>query len=180
MIMDKLLSSCCFLPGEYKLKEGNASVSIVPEQGESILFFSIDDQSNPQCTFRSFLWGKTQGKSLCDGLVFYTKGDRRALCFLELKEHKSDFHKAVEQVTNTLDGVKDKIEGKQPLFLACLIADHGSPAKEQPADIQKLKSTFKENNFVYNGNLQSFAALLRGVKLPTATQKRKENKKRGK
>lgn len=178
MVMDKLLFSPCFVPGQYRLADGAASVSITPLAGEAILFFDIDDVTNPRCTLRKELWGDRQGEKICDGLVFYAKNDRRVLCFLELKENKSDFHTAVKQVTNTYDALKQKLNGTPPLFFACFIADHGSPSDEKKDDEIELEKTFGKDKYVYDGNNQSFAALLRGEPIKSVAQKRKDKKKR--
>jgi len=47
-----LLLSPCLLPGQTSFKESKASVKVVPEAGETILFFNIDDQSNRSCKLR--------------------------------------------------------------------------------------------------------------------------------
>ncbi len=57
-----LLLSPCLLPGQTSFKESKASVKVEPQPGETILFFNIDDQSNPDCKLREFLWENKQVK----------------------------------------------------------------------------------------------------------------------
>ena len=57
-----LLLSDCLLPGKTSFKEGPATVEVTPDEGETILFFNIDDQSNPGCKLRKFLWEHKQVK----------------------------------------------------------------------------------------------------------------------
>ena len=56
MPFENLLLSSCLLPGRTDFKESNASVEVKPLTGETILFFNIDDKSNPGCKLRQFLW----------------------------------------------------------------------------------------------------------------------------
>lgn len=42
-LLEILLLSPCLLPGKTSFKESQASVKVVPEAGETILFFNIDD-----------------------------------------------------------------------------------------------------------------------------------------
>ena len=59
---DILLLFPCLLPGKTSFKESKASVEVKPEANETILFFNIDDKSNPACKLRKFLWEKKQVK----------------------------------------------------------------------------------------------------------------------
>jgi len=57
-----LLLSPCLLPGKTDFKESKASVKVEPQADETILFFNIDDQSNPGCKLREFLWEQKKVK----------------------------------------------------------------------------------------------------------------------
>ena len=59
-----LLLSPCLLPGQTSFKESKASVKVERKEGETILFFNIDDQSNRGCKLREFLWEKQQVKKI--------------------------------------------------------------------------------------------------------------------
>lgn len=59
------------------------TVRVQPVSGETILFFSIDDHSNPPCKFRQLLG--MQGENICDLLVYYATQQERTVCFVELK-----------------------------------------------------------------------------------------------
>ena len=98
MPFNTLLLTGCFLPGKTSFTEDGVQLSLQPESGETVLFFSIDDQSNPNCKFRQVL-GIQNDKKICDLIVFYAKENERIICFVELKGSK--LGTAVEQVTNT-------------------------------------------------------------------------------
>ncbi len=106
MPFERLLFTSCLLPGRTSFKESQASVEISPQPGETILFFCIDEQSKGDsgcsgCGLRKDLWDTQQGEPTCDLLVFYAKADRRVLCFVELKDNRSDTGHATDQVINT-------------------------------------------------------------------------------
>jgi hypothetical protein len=85
----------CLVP-ETSLSEAGSNVSLQRKAGETVLFFHIDEKSNPRSTFRQDL--KIEGR-LCDGLVLYRKADNLTLCLIELKG--GDVEGACEQITNT-------------------------------------------------------------------------------
>jgi hypothetical protein len=97
----------CLLPGQTSFKESKASVKVEPQADETILFFHIDEQSNPGCKLRQFLWGTEKGQKMCDLIVFYAKKSEkeskseRVICFVELKDNIGDLGHATEQVINT-------------------------------------------------------------------------------
>jgi hypothetical protein len=62
MPFENLLLSSCLLPGQTSFKESKASVKVERKEGETILFFNIDDQSSRGCKLREFLWEKQQVK----------------------------------------------------------------------------------------------------------------------
>ena len=82
MPFETLLLSDCLLPGETEFNESNASVKVERLPGETILFFNIDDKSNPGCKLRQFLWGTEKGQKMCDLMVFYAKDSKRVICFV--------------------------------------------------------------------------------------------------
>ena len=81
MPFDNLMLMPCLLPGQTSFKEGKTKVIVQPQPGETILFFNIDDRSNPGCKFRQFLWGNREGENICDLIVFYARGEERIVCF---------------------------------------------------------------------------------------------------
>lgn len=55
MPFDHLLLSGCLLPDQTSHTEDEVEVSLKREGGETVLFFHIDDQSNPNCKLRQIL-----------------------------------------------------------------------------------------------------------------------------
>jgi len=99
MPFNTLLLSCCLLPGKTSHIENGVNVSLQPASGETVLFFHIDEQSNPNCKFRQLLGLNQEGMKICDLIVFYAKENERIICFVELKG--GDIKTAKEQVINT-------------------------------------------------------------------------------
>jgi hypothetical protein len=54
MLFNHLLLSGCLLPGKTSHKEDGVEVSL-QSNGETVLFFHIDEKSNPNCKFRELL-----------------------------------------------------------------------------------------------------------------------------
>jgi hypothetical protein len=110
-------------------------------------------------------------------LVFYAKGDRRVLCFVELKDNKCDLGDAVEQVANTYDGIKSHLKlTNQYEIKAFLIGHHGTPPIKRTNE-NILKQKFGANNYLYNGTASQFPKFLRGEEVPLNNSKRKKRKK---
>src|SRR4028119_2083054 len=110
MPFENLLLSSCLLPGQTAFKENKASVEVKPLAGETILFFNIDDQSNPGCKLRELLWGTEKGQKMCDLIVFYAKDSERVICFVELKHNIGHLGHATKQVINTYNNVKGHLQ----------------------------------------------------------------------
>jgi hypothetical protein len=159
-------------------------VEISPVPGETILFFCIDkdsrgDSSCSGCNLRKDLWGDKQGERICDLLVFYANEheNRRVLCFVELKDSKSDLGDATDQIINTYRAIKTKLRlSNQYSAQAFLIGHHGSAPTEHREHQNKLNKEFK-NNFVYSGNPEEFAPFLRGADKQELLHGRKKKKK---
>jgi hypothetical protein len=103
MPFNTLLLTCLY-PGTSFSEKGNV-VSLEPQSGEMVLFFSIDDQSNAACTLRQRL--QLQG-SICDLLVFRAAFSGRqiesvTLCLTELKGREVD--RALEQVESVYNAL---------------------------------------------------------------------------
>ena len=183
MLFENLLFTSCLLPGMNKFRENKTFVEIIPQTGETILFFCIDDNSKGHsncgnCGLRNLLWGKQEGQPVCDLLVFYAKEDRRVLCFVELKDNKKDLHHGTDQVINTCNTLKRKLKvAKNHVLQAFLIGHHGSAPTRHEADQKKLRKEFKDN-YIYNAKTGDFAKFLRGEYLPLNNRKRKDRKKK--
>jgi hypothetical protein len=126
----------CLIPDTHFSEKG-CRVSVVPEVDEIILFFVIDDQSNPNCALRRTL-GIERGTT-CDVLVWYVKGNqiRRVSCLVELKG--SNVKKAGDQIKNVYRLLQamfpPQIEWKAYILL------HGSAPRETIAVKRDLEKT---------------------------------------
>jgi hypothetical protein len=181
LLLETLLLTPCLLTGETRLDESQASVWATPQKGETILFFQVDDQSNPDCCLRQKLWGNKQGEQLCDLIVLYAKGEKRVFCFVELKDNIKDFGKATKQVTNTYEYFKRHLKFKY-IAKACIVAAGGSPLQEHEKYHAQLLKIFKQANNIAilqgknTKNTDNFGDFLRGTqKKPSG--KRKKNKR---
>ncbi|MDY6805347.1 MAG: hypothetical protein SXA11_16270 [Cyanobacteriota bacterium] len=116
MPFNTLLLMSCLLPGQTSFKEGKTKVIVQPQPGETILFFNIDDRSNPGCKFRQFLWGKREGENICDLIVFYARGEERMVCFIELKDNLGELGKAYEKCGGKKPGFFNNTFAKKKKF----------------------------------------------------------------
>jgi len=171
-----LLLSPCLLPGQTSFKESKASVKVEPQAGETILFFNIDDQSNPDCKLREFLWGKETGQQICALIVFYATDSKRVICFVELKDNISDLGHATKQVINTYNTFKRHLH-KSYTAKAFIYAWTGSSPNEKKEYQKKLFKEFGENNFDFNDRSNdALGNLLRGSQPKPGGGKRKNKK----
>jgi hypothetical protein len=176
MPFETLLLSPCLLPGRTDFKESNASVEVKPLTGETILFFNIDDKSNPDCKLRQFLWGMKKGQPMCDLIVFYAKDRERVICFVELKDNISDLGHGTEQVINTYDTFKVHLQ-KSYTPKAFIYACVGSLPYEHEKYQRELLKAFGKNNFDFNNRSNdALGDLLRGIAPKTGAGKRKNKK----
>ncbi len=180
MPFERLLVSC-LLPDTYGFQENKTFVEIKPVPGETILFFCIDPNSkgHPNCKksgLRGELWGNQPGQPICDLLVFYAKGDRRVLCFVELKDNKSDLNHATEQVINTYQALRPYLKLTQNYTVQAFLIGYAGSVYEQYGQYEKaLEKEFK-GNCIYNGTPDEFADFLRGNEIKSKP-KSKGNRK---
>ena len=95
------------------------------------------------------------------------------LCFVELKANKSDFGHATEQVINTYQSLKAKLEpstNSRYLPQAFLIGHHGSSPMEHRRYQDRLNKVFKKDNYKYDGSADKFAPFLRGIERQGASR----------
>ena len=176
MPFEILLLSPCLLPGKTDFKESKASVEVKPLAGETILFFNIDDKSNPGCKLRQFLWGMKKGEPMCDLIVFYAKDSERVICFVDLKDNISDLGHGTEQVINTYNTFKVHLH-KSYTAKAFIYAWTGSLPYEHEEYQRKLLKEFGKNNFDFNNRSNdALGDLLRGIPPKTGGGKRKNKK----
>lgn len=183
MPFERLLFTSCLLPGETRFKENNTFVNIDTQPDETILFFCIDSNSTGHpncgnCGLRNDLWGNQPNQRICDLLVFYAKGDRRVLCFVELKDNKSDLGDATEQVINTYSALKTRLKLTNHYTIqAFLIGHHGSAPVRHNLHQNDLQKVF-HGNYVYNGEATDFAEFLRGAANSTVSMGKQRRKNR--
>ena len=166
MPFENLLLSPCLLPGRTDFKESNASVEVTPLPGETILFFNIDDKSNPGCKLRQFLWGTEKGQKMCDLIVFYAKDSKRVMCFVELKHNIGHLGHATKQVINTYNTLKVHLQKSYTSYTpkAFISACGGSSPREHEEYQRELLKEFGKNNFdVNNRSNDALGDLLRGI-----------------
>jgi hypothetical protein len=176
MPFETLLLSSCLLPGQTAFKDSNASVKVDTRPGETILFFNIDDQSNPGCKLRELLWGMKKGEQMCDLIVFYAKERERVICFVELKDNISDLGHGTKQVINTYNTFKGHLQ-KSYTAKAFIYACTGALPYEHEEYQRKLLKEFGKNNFDFNNRSNdALGDLLRGIPPKTGAGKRKNKK----
>ncbi|RKZ54722.1 MAG: hypothetical protein DRR08_26190 [Candidatus Parabeggiatoa sp. nov. 2] len=179
LLLETLLLTPCLLPSKTRFDESNASVWIKPQADETILFFSIDDQSNSECQLRQLLWGNKAGENICDLIVFYAKGNERVFCFVELKDNlqEEDLNQAIKQVTNTYTHFKRHLRLNHRYTAKAFISSPKSSKRHQKYQ-QALLNVFKEpSNIECNGRAEDFGDFLRGVS-PLNKGKRKGKKRK--
>lgn len=96
MLFDALMITCLVHGTSHR--ESGVVVSVKPDPDEIILFFAIDEQSNPKSRFRSILKIRSDER-LADLLLFYQKGEKLILAIVEQKGKNIQI--AGEQVANT-------------------------------------------------------------------------------
>ena len=170
-----LLLSPCLIPGKTKHTDSRTSIEITPKDDETILFFHVDDQSNPGCRFRQLLWEGKQGERLCDLIIFYAKESEHTLFFVELKDNRKDLGHATDQVINTYKAFKVRLTGNYQAK-AFICAPKGSAPSEEKEYQNRLVKAFQNNYLI--GESKDFSDFVRGI-VPTSNQgKRKNNKKK--
>jgi len=180
LLLETLLLTPCLLSGKTRFDENKASIWIKPEEDETILFFSIDDQSNPKCKLRQLFWREKTCEKMCDLIVFYAKGNEHIFCFVELKDTlaEEDLNQAIKQVTNTYTHFKQHLKLNHRYIAKTFIsAPKSSLPKRYHQYQQALLKIFKEENIEYNGKADEFGDFLRGI---TRTDKGKRKIKTGK
>ncbi len=157
MPFNTLLLTC--LSAGTSFTEAGVQVGIRPEPGETILFFSIDDQSNVTCQFRKNL--KIKGP-LCDLLILYSRRDKTTLCLVELKG--KNLKHAVEQLSNTFHALRSKLRkplADQIVWKAC-IRQQGHSPKETKHLRKTLEQTFSAKSNVLITRNRDIGQFLRG------------------
>jgi hypothetical protein len=148
--------------------EKGIDVKIEPRTDEMVLFFIIDDQSNPKSKLRQNL--EIEG-SICDLLVYcaFRNSDEKIICLVELKGN--DIDKAVRQIINTYESFKKRYSDLQnlkqqlkPITWKAYIRLGGSaPIRIKDQNRASLKSALNNNkNFKFSRE-NDIGNFLRGI-----------------
>jgi hypothetical protein len=139
---------------ETHLSQCGVKVSMMQEAGEKVLFFDMMDPN----VARDSLNIKRAGK-ICDGLVFYCRGNEKTCCFVELKGSKLET--AIKQVINTYEYLKQEMKislgrmGCQALLKQiswkAYICTSGSVPRETKSYAKLLEATFGKGNYDIQG-----------------------------
>ncbi len=173
MPFDYLLLSGCLLAGKTSHKEDGVEVSLQPASGETVLFFHIDEKSNPNCKFRQLLGLDREGMKICDLIVFYAKDNERIICFVELKG--KDINTAKEQVINTYTYFKNFLKKAAPSLTftpKTYIRSNVSAPQEIEEYKKELKTNFGEANYDISKN-SDLGDFLRGAKYQPKAKRKK-------
>ncbi len=164
MPFNTLLLTGCLLTGKTSFKENGVEIKVIPQSGETILFFSIDEQSNPSCKLRQVLNIDQQNMKICDLIVFYGKGNDRVICFVELKG--GDLQRAVEQIRNTYNSFRKILLSRCSHcngFIPKAYIKTNSSAPQEIKEYQKqLCTTFGKSNYDISKN-SDLGNFIRGV-----------------
>jgi len=156
--------------------EKTVNISLEPQSGETVLFFSVDDRSNPNCKFRQLLGLDREGMAICDLIVFYAQGSKRIICFVELKR-SGNLGQAVRQVTNTYKFFRqfmNQSDRRYEFTAKAFIKLGGSLPQEYSKYKDELKQVFGADNYEHNGRSTELGDFLRGI----ARQPKGKRKKR--
>jgi hypothetical protein len=138
-------------------------VSMTQEAGEKVLFFRMD-----QKPVRDSL-GINKDDKICDGLVFYCRGNEKTCCFVELKGSK--VNTAIEQVTHTFGRFKEEIQSSllrmncqsllKQISWKAYVCSHGNVPRVVKEYEKPLEGTFGRDNY-YIGSNSDLGVFLRG------------------
>ena len=161
MVFDALMLTC--LIHETSFRESGNTISVQRQSGETVIFFVLDDQSNPRSSVRSDVGISGE---LCDCLIFYSHNTEITLCLVESKG--ADVEKAIAQITNTKRHLEAAIsattKGKQCKSSAnrlrwkgYILARGGSPQEKEKVN-EEARKFFHRGNFLMssNGNIGPF------------------------
>ncbi len=124
--LGELLDGCLIPKTRFKEK---IVVTMDVQTGETVEFFSIDNQKNKDCKFNQ----KSGGGRVCDLLVYYKKTDTR-IGLVEIKGNM--INDAVEQIVETKKKIINKAHNVNFIWIAIIIS-HGSAPIPKSEDIKK-------------------------------------------
>jgi len=132
-------------------------LSIQPnaKEGEIVLFFSIDDQSNSECQVRGLLG--ISGR-ICDCLILYVRNDQMLICLVELKGREGK--DAEEQIVNTYNYLQPPFSNflkkskmfSQVKWRAFIYRQGGSNRRNEEETQRRMEKAFGRGNFLFRNN----------------------------
>jgi hypothetical protein len=158
MPLNALLLTC--LVSGCRVRESGVTVSCQRNAGETVLFFSCDDQANRDCELRNRI-GLT-GR-VCDVAAFYHSPPRSVICLVELK--RGDVGNAVDKLINTKQAITRALGrlSTAVVWKACVVSGTSSPSRSGDHK-ERLRAEFggNQNVLMKSGRKADIGILLRG------------------
>lgn len=129
-----MLVTSCYIQGtSFKDNPDSVQISISLENpnSERLMFFVIDESSNPKSQFRKFFDMNRSNESICDLLIYYTDNNTGENLLVITESKGTDFDKAADQIINTYSKLKSKEEFcnnnycKRLTLKACCVSKRG-------------------------------------------------------
>jgi hypothetical protein len=144
------------------------TVSYSKGPNEVVLFFEIDEQTNPSSTFRQDIAPNIN--EICDGLIFFENLTNCVFCFVELKGGNIDH--AIDQIVSTkrafINSLTQSIQRKScrnkisKITLKAFIAvNASSPMKLSSKKRSLLSSEFGDQNNICISRNRDISSFLR-------------------
>ena len=104
------LVTTCLLEHTSYIEEG-VKVYVNRKRGEKILFFEIDDHSNPLSGIPKFCAVRKGSKRICDLFIYYNNNNIKydILCVVELKNSINHEKDAIEQLIKTKNKLAPRV-----------------------------------------------------------------------
>jgi hypothetical protein len=179
MSLHHLLLSGCLLPGKNTFEEKGVRIKVSADNNETVLFFCVDEKSNPSCKLRQLLGLNREGMKICDLIIFYANNEnQRTVCFVELKGGRG-LKDAKEQVINTYTSFRDYLqESNLPnqLKAKAYIKIDGAVPLETEQYKQELTKVFGKGNYDISQE-EDISPFLRGlISLPQGKKNKNKNR----
>lgn len=113
MPFNMLVTSCYIQETSFKDKGPDSpsiSIRLKNPNFERLIFFVIDENSNPKSQFRRFFNMSESGENICDLLIYYTDYNTGENSLTITESKGTDFDKAADQIINTYSKLKSKKE----------------------------------------------------------------------
>lgn len=168
-----MLVTSCYLQGtSYKDSDPHSpkiSLKLANNSKERVLFFVIDEKSNPKSKFREFFGMEEPGEKICDLLVYYSNDDNGENSLIITETKGSDFDSAADQIINTFKKLHSDLKFcnnnycKKLKLKACCVSNRGKIVgmddKKKKAKDKVIKATSlskKSCDFINSERFQDF------------------------